>query len=124
MLPENPDLSAQKIVDGIKECLGIEIGALIIDSHGRAWRLGTVGITIGVCNMPALVDLRGTEDIFGYRLRITQVAAADELAAGASILMGQAAERLPVVLVRGFPYQLRPSNLQEVIRPQEQDMFR
>jgi coenzyme F420-0:L-glutamate ligase / coenzyme F420-1:gamma-L-glutamate ligase len=124
LLPKNPDLSAQKIVDGVKDCLGINIGVLIIDSHGRAWRLGTVGITIGVSNAPALVDLRGTEDIYGYHLRITQVAAADELAAGASILMGQAAERLPVVLVRGFPYQLRPSNLQELIRPHEQDMFR
>lgn len=124
LLPEQPDRSAQMVVEGIKSRFGVNVGVLIIDSHGRAWRLGTVGITIGISNVPALVDLRGVEDIFGYHLRITQVAAADELAAAASLIMGQAAERLPVVLVRGFPYKLRESELRELIRPKEQDMFR
>ncbi len=90
----------------------------------RAWRLGTVGVAIGISGMPGLVDLRGTPDLFDYRLRITTVGAADELAAAASLVMGQAAEGTPVVHARGFPYPLRPGSLSELIRPKEQDMFR
>ncbi|MDY6847348.1 MAG: coenzyme F420-0:L-glutamate ligase, partial [Chloroflexota bacterium] len=74
--------------------------------------------------MPALVDLRGESDLFNYRLRVTQVAASDELAAGASLMMGQAQEGTPVVLARGFPYPLRESCLGELIRPKERDLFR
>ena len=86
---------------------GTELGVLIIDSHGRAWRMGTVGVAIGVAGFPALVDLRGRPDLYGYRLRVTQVGMADEMAAAASALMGQADERRPVVHVRGLPYPLR-----------------
>jgi coenzyme F420-0:L-glutamate ligase / coenzyme F420-1:gamma-L-glutamate ligase len=74
--------------------------------------------------MPGLVDLRGRPDLFGYSLRITQVGAADELAAGASLMMGQANEGTPFVHARGFPYPLREATLAELIRPKEQDMFR
>lgn len=97
---------------------------MIIDSHGRAWRLGTVGACIGLSGLPGLVDLRGQPDLFGYQLRITLVGAADELAAAASLLMGQAAEGTPVVHVRGFPYPLREGAFSELIRPKEQDLFR
>jgi coenzyme F420-0:L-glutamate ligase/coenzyme F420-1:gamma-L-glutamate ligase len=97
---------------------------MIIDSHGRAWRQGTVGTAIGLSGMPGLVDLRGTPDLFDYSLRITQVGAADELAAAASLMMGQAAEGTPVVHVRGFPYLLREGSLKELLRPREQDLFR
>jgi len=100
------------------------VGVLIIDSHGRAWRLGIVGVTIGVYNIPAVVDMRGAEDIFGYKLRITQVAVADELAAASSLVMGQAAERIPVVHVRDFPYPLSDGKLSDLIRPEDQDLFR
>lgn len=124
LLPEDADRSAQIIRNGLQELSSKKIGVLIIDSHGRAWREGTVGMTIGVSGMPALVDLRGHEDLFGFKLRITKVAAADELAAAASLMMGQTDEGAPVVHVRGFPYPLRESSLQELIRPQEQDMFR
>lgn len=124
LLPENPDLSAEKTRRGLEKHFGCELGVLIIDSHGRAWRNGTVGVSIGVAGMPALVDLRGNEDLFGFKLKITQVAAADELAAGASLLMGQAKEGTPVVLAHGFPYPLREGNLQELIRPEELDLFR
>jgi coenzyme F420-0:L-glutamate ligase/coenzyme F420-1:gamma-L-glutamate ligase len=74
--------------------------------------------------MPALEDLRGIQDLFGFTLRITQVGVADELAAAASLMMGQAAEGTPVVHVRGFPYPLRDGSLKELIRPREQDLFR
>lgn len=124
LLPENPDLSAQKIREALEEKSNAKIGILIIDSHGRAWRNGIIGTAIGVAGIPALIDLRGKADLFGYKLQITQVASADELASAASLIMGQANEKLPVVHVRGFPYPLRESSIEELIRPKEQDLFR
>jgi coenzyme F420-0:L-glutamate ligase/coenzyme F420-1:gamma-L-glutamate ligase len=124
LLPEDPDHSASQIRERIIEETGIAPGVMIIDSHGRAWRMGTVGVAIGLAGMPGLVDLRGHEDMFGFKLRVTQVAAADELAAAASLVMGQAAERVPAVLVRGFPYPLRDGSLAELLRPRDMDMFR
>jgi coenzyme F420-0:L-glutamate ligase / coenzyme F420-1:gamma-L-glutamate ligase len=124
LLPENPDLSASQIRNELEKAEGVRLGVIIIDSHGRAWRMGIVWATIGLSGIPALVDLRGVPDLFGYQLRITQVAAADELAAGASLLMGQAAEGSPVVHVHGFPYPLREGSLHELIRPQNEDLFR
>lgn len=124
LLPENPDASASCLRQKLEAASGARVGVLVIDSHGRAWRLGTVGVAIGVSGLPALVDLRGEADLFGYRLQITQVGAADELAAAASLVMGQAAEGTPVVHVRGFPYPLREASLAELLRPREQDMFR
>ena len=79
---------------------------------------------IGFSGVPGLLDLRGQPDMFGFRLRITQVGVADELAAAASLMMGQAAEGTPVVHVRGFPYPLREGKLKELLRPKEQDLFR
>ncbi len=124
LLPENPDKTAEKIRKALEERYNCRIGVLIIDSHGRAWRLGTVGVTIGLSGLPALVDLRGKADLFDYRLRVTQVGAADELAAAASLVMGQANEGMPAVLASGFPYPLRESSLQELIRPKDLDLFR
>jgi coenzyme F420-0:L-glutamate ligase/coenzyme F420-1:gamma-L-glutamate ligase len=124
LLPENPDQSARNIREQIKQKTGINIGVMIIDSHGRAWRNGTVGICIGLSGLPALIDERGWKDLFGYTLKITVVGVADELAAAASLVMGQAAEGIPAVHVRGFPYPLGEGSLKELIRPKAQDMFR
>ena len=124
LLPENPDHSADCIRQRLEETSGVRLGVLIIDSHGRAWRMGTVGAAIGVAGLPALLDLRGRPDLFGYQLRITQVGVADELAAAASLVMGQAAEGTPIVHVRGFPYPLREASLGELLRPADQDLFR
>lgn len=124
LLPENPDASAERLRRRLEAASGACLGVIVIDTHGRAWRNGTVGAVIGLSGVPGVVDLRGQKDLFGYTLRVTQVAAADELAAAASLLMGQAAEGTPVVHVRGFPYPLRESSLQELIRPEEQDLFR
>ena len=124
LLPENPDQSAETMRSEIQSRTGKQIGILIIDSHGRAWRNGTVGVAIGIAGMPGLEDLRGKPDLFNFTLRITQVGAADELAAAASLVMGQAAEGTPVVHVRGFPYPLRDGSLKELIRPKDQDLFR
>jgi coenzyme F420-0:L-glutamate ligase/coenzyme F420-1:gamma-L-glutamate ligase len=124
LLPRDPDASARSIRDRLRSASGVEIGVLIIDSHGRAWRLGTVGITIGLAGLPGLVDLRGKPDLFNFHLQITQVGVADELAAAASLVMGQAAEGTPAVHVRGFPYPLRDAQLSELLRPKAEDMFR
>ncbi len=124
LLPKNPDNSAKIIRDYINIKEKVNIGVMIIDSHGRAWRYGTVGTMIGTAGVPALVDLRGKRDLYGYELKITRVAAADELAGAASLIMGQASEKIPVVHVRGFPYPLRDACLNEVIRPEKRDLFR
>ena len=124
LLPENPDQSAAEIRAALESASGKRLGVLIIDSHGRAWRLGTVGVAIGLSGLPGLMDERGWTDLFGYALQITVVGVADELAAAASLMMGQAAEGTPVVHARGFPYPLREGSLKELLRPKEQDMFR
>lgn len=123
-LPENPDKSAGFIRDHLERISSKRIGVLIIDSHGRAWRLGTVGTAIGISGLPGLVDLRGSPDMFGNKLLTTEIGAADELAGGASLVMGQAGERTPVVHVRGFPYNFREAALDELLRPVEMDLFR
>ncbi|HNC88476.1 MAG TPA: coenzyme F420-0:L-glutamate ligase [Anaerolineales bacterium] len=124
LLPEDPDASAKALRDQIRQKTGLNVGVMIIDSHGRAWRNGTVGICIGLSGIPAMIDERGWKDLFGYTLKITVVGVADELAAAASLMMGQASEGIPAVHVRGFPYPLGEGSLKELIRPKEQDMFR
>jgi len=124
LLPEDADQSAASIRTVLERETGVRIGVMIIDSHGRAWRNGVVGVAIGFSGMPGLVDLRGHEDMFGYHLRVTTVAAADELAGSASLVMGQADERVPAVHVRGFPFALREGKFEELRRPIELDLFR
>ena len=124
LLPADPDRSAEQLRHAVQSQTGKRIGVLVIDSHGRAWRNGTVGTAIGIAGLPGLHDLRGQPDLFGYTLQVTQVGVADELAAAASLVMGQAAEMTPIVHARGFPYSLREGKLNELIRPKEQDLFR
>lgn len=124
LLPDNPDKSSKKIRLFLQQEFKKQVGVLIIDSHGRAWRNGTTGFTIGLSGVPGIVDMRGRIDRAGYVLNNTLIAAADELAAGASLIMGQAREGTPVVLVKGFPYDLRDSSMDELIRPAETDLFR
>jgi coenzyme F420-0:L-glutamate ligase / coenzyme F420-1:gamma-L-glutamate ligase len=123
-LPANPDGTCRTLREAFRAATGAEVGVLINDSHGRAWRNGTVGVAIGVAGFPALLDMRGHSDMFDYTLQVTQIGLADELAAAASLLMGQAAERRPVIHIRGVPYPFREGNLQELIRPREMDLFR
>jgi coenzyme F420-0:L-glutamate ligase/coenzyme F420-1:gamma-L-glutamate ligase len=124
LLPEDPDASAEALRSRLERDSGVQLGVLIIDSHGRAWRQGTVGVAIGIAGFPALVDMRGEQDLLGELLRVTVIGLADEIAAAASAVMGQAAEGLPVVHVRGLPYVLREGTLSEVLRPEERDLFR
>jgi len=124
LLPEDPNRSAQRLREKVQQATGCKLGVMIIDSHGRAWQNGTVGVTIGLAGLPGIMDMRGQPDLFGYQLRVTQIAAADELAAGASLVMGQAAEGTPVIHVRGFPYPLREGSGRELIRDKQMDLFR
>jgi len=124
LLPEDPDASSNLIRQKLEDRSGVTLGVMIIDSHGRAWRQGVVGVAIGISGLPGVVDMRGKSDLFGYNLRITTIGVADELAAAASLVMGQADEGTPIVHVRGFPYKLRDGNLKELLRPKEQDLFR
>jgi len=124
LLPKDPNLSANRIQKSIEKQIGKKIGVLIIDSHGRAWREGVVGISIGISGMPAIIDLRGKKDRNEYELKVTQIAVADELAAAASLLMGQASEGRPIVIVKGFPYNLKEAVFSELIRKESEDLFR
>jgi coenzyme F420-0:L-glutamate ligase/coenzyme F420-1:gamma-L-glutamate ligase len=124
LLPEDPDRSAAELRQRLEAVSGARIGLIIADSHGRAFRMGTVGVAIGASGVAGLLDLRGRPDLFGYLLQVTQVGLADEIAAAASLLMGQADEARPAVLIRGVPYPLREGNAQELVRPREMDLFR
>jgi coenzyme F420-0:L-glutamate ligase / coenzyme F420-1:gamma-L-glutamate ligase len=124
LLPENPDASAARLRQHLRAQTHVDVAVIINDSFGRAWRLGTIGTAIGVSGLPALLDLRGRADRTGRRLQVTEVGVADEVAAAASLLMGQAAEGQPIVHVRGFPYPRRDGNAAELVRPREDDLFR
>ena len=124
LLPLEPDRSAAELRDVLQARLGVQIGVVITDSHGRPFRLGTVGVAIGVAGIPALWDRRGAPDLYGYALQHTDIGVADEIAAAAGLLMGQAAEGLPVVLVRGLHLPMTGGNAADLVRPKEMDLYR
>jgi coenzyme F420-0:L-glutamate ligase / coenzyme F420-1:gamma-L-glutamate ligase len=123
LLPRDPDRSCAELRRAISAA-GVDVAVVIIDSIGRAWRNGTVGTAIGVSGLPGLLDLRGTPDLFGRALETTEVGFADEVAAAASLVMGQAGEGRPVVLARGLGYGRRDGTAQELVRAREKDLFR
>jgi coenzyme F420-0:L-glutamate ligase/coenzyme F420-1:gamma-L-glutamate ligase len=124
LLPRDPDASAKAIQDHVRDCFHSQIGVIIVDSIGRAWRKGVVGHAIGVAGIHALLDLRGRPDRHGRDLRVTEVAIADEIAAAGSMLMGQADEGKPVVLVRGFHNIQGISSARALLRSHDLDLFR
>ena len=124
LLPQDCNRSCRDIRARLAARTGIEPGVLIIDSLGRAWRNGTVGVALGAAGLPALLDLRGQPDLFGRALRSTQVGIADEIAAAASLLMGQADEGTPIVLLRGLDLPSTDGSTDELIRPRALDLFR
>jgi coenzyme F420-0:L-glutamate ligase/coenzyme F420-1:gamma-L-glutamate ligase len=124
LLPRDPDRSAEMLRKRSSERYGCEIAVIINDSFGRAWRRGTVGVALGAAGIPALIDLRGRPDLFGRKLQVTQVGFADEIAAAASLIMGQTAEGLPVVLVRGLAWHEPSSLARSLIRDESEDLFR
>jgi coenzyme F420-0:L-glutamate ligase/coenzyme F420-1:gamma-L-glutamate ligase len=124
LLPADPDKSANALRRELEARSGLRLAVVINDSLGRAWRRGTVGTALGSSGLPALLDLRGTPDRQGRQLRSTEVGVADEVAATASLLMGQASEGRPVVVLRGFPYPLVEDNAGALIRDKSMDLFR
>ena len=123
LLPEDPDASAARLRDRLGMLTGCEPGVVISDSFGRPWRVGTVGVAIGCAGFPATLDLRGQLDLFGRPLRVSVVGHADEIASAASVLMGQASEARPVILVRGLCLRAPHQTAAALIRPQQQDLF-
>lgn len=124
LLPRDPDGSARRLSDALAERTGARVAVVINDSHGRAWRNGTVGVAIGSFGVEPLTDLRGQPDLFGRALQVTTVGQADEIAAAGSLIMGQAAEATPVVLIRGLSFRASEDTAAVLVRPKEQDLFR
>ena len=124
LLPEDPDGSARALREQLAEAFGTDIAVIICDSFGRPWRKGTVGVALGAAGLPALIDLRGQPDLFGRELLVTETGFADEIAAAAGLVMGQADEAVPMVLVRGLRWSAPEVAAAALIRPAEHDLFR
>lgn len=124
LLPEDPDASAAAIRKRLNELCGFDVGVIIADSIGRAWRLGTIGTALGASGVRCLADLRGQRDLYGRLLKTTETGSADEIAAAASLLMGQGDEGFPVVIVRGLEHAIGRGQAGDLVRPLASDLFR
>ncbi|MGZ5872946.1 MAG: coenzyme F420-0:L-glutamate ligase [Bradyrhizobium sp.] len=124
LLPRDPDRSAAALKVRLDAAFAADVGVIINDSFGRPWRNGVVGVALGVAGLPSLLDMIGAPDLFGRPMQVTEIAVADEIAAGASLLMGQAAEGLPVVVVRGLTFDAAARPASALVRPRERDIFR
>jgi len=123
LLPEDPDASATKIRDGLRALAGVDLAVVVTDTFGRPWREGLINVAIGVAGLRPLRSFLGMRDPQGYPLQATVQAVADELAAAADLLFGKL-DRVPVAIVRGFPYEAGEGSIQELIRPPDRDLFR
>ena len=123
LLPVDPDKSARMIRRRIKELTGTNVGVIVSDTFGRAWRNGQVNVAIGLAGLSPIVDYRGTQDMFGNQLSVTQIAIADELASAAELVMRKS-ERIPVAIIRGVEYVKDDGSIKPLIRPKEEDLFR
>lgn len=124
LLPRDPDATCQRLREEFKQRFGVDMAVIINDSIGRAWRRGSVGLAIGAAGLPSLLDLKGRPDLFNRPLEISEEAIADELAAAASLMQGQANEGRPVVLIRGYAADGEHRPAGALVRPKEQDLFR
>lgn len=125
LLPADADASAAALRSSIRALTGASVAILISDSHGRPWKIGTVGICIGCAGLPALWDQRGLTDLFGYELRASEECIADELCAAASLVMGQSSEGRPAAIIRGYnPPDLPAAPARSIQRAPERDLFR
>ncbi len=124
-LPEDADRSARQLRQRLREMTSCEVSVIIDDTHGRAWRNGAIGVAIGVAGLPAVEDLRGRADLFGYHLQVTTIGLADQIASAASLLQGQADEGRPIVHGRGIAFARdESSSARDIARLKEQDLFR
>jgi coenzyme F420-0:L-glutamate ligase / coenzyme F420-1:gamma-L-glutamate ligase len=124
LLPHDPDRSAAALLERLEQRFRVPMGVIITDSFGRPWRRGTVGIALGAAGFPAIRDLRGQLDLFGRALRVTETGFADEVAAAASLLMGQSDEGQPAILVRGLQWSEAALPAASLVRLPDEDLFR
>ena len=124
LLPQDPDVSSASLKETLDGRFDTQIGVVINDSVGRPWRIGTVGLALGVAGLPAVLDLRGEDDLFGRTLEVTQTGFADVVASAATLVMGEGAEGLPVVVVRGLEWSEPPTDVTPLIREPDADLFR
>lgn len=122
-LPEDPDRSAVRLQKALSDRSGTAVGVILSDSLGRPFRLGSVGAAIGLAGVPAVWDQRGSTDLFGMRLEHTMTAFADQIAAAADLVAGQAGERRGVVHVRGLRFAPKDHTARELVRPPELDLY-
>jgi coenzyme F420-0:L-glutamate ligase/coenzyme F420-1:gamma-L-glutamate ligase len=123
LMPVDPDRSARQLHECLSSAFRMHLPVVIVDSHGRPHRLGTVGVAVGVAGMPGVEDWRGRPDLFGYALQHTDIGLADMVASAATLLLGQAAEGVPAVLVRGVLYTQRDGSAAEIIRPAALNLY-
>jgi coenzyme F420-0:L-glutamate ligase / coenzyme F420-1:gamma-L-glutamate ligase len=124
LLPRDPDGSAEALRHSLLHTTGKRIAVIVSDSFGRPFRRGTVGVALGAAGLPAVIDWRGHPDLFGRRLEVTETGFADEIAAAASLVMGQADEAMPIALVRGLEWSAPEAPAADLVRPPEHDLFR
>jgi coenzyme F420-0:L-glutamate ligase/coenzyme F420-1:gamma-L-glutamate ligase len=124
LLPVDPDGSAEALRAKLSVHFGVALAVIVTDSFGRPFRRGTSGVAIGAAGLPALLDLRGNPDLFGRILQVSISGFADEIAAAASLVMGQGNEAQPVVLVRGLSWSAAANPAANLVRPASEDMFR
>ena len=124
LLPVDADASAAALRAALRSRLGVDLGIIISDSFGRPWRNGVVNVALGAAGLPSLVDRRGEPDRCGRGMEVTQVALADALAAAAGLVMGEGAEGVPAVLVKGFDWSAPECAASALIRPLAEDLFR
>ena len=122
LLPEDPDASAVRLQERLRELTGVQIGVIVSDSFGRPWRQGTTDVAIGLAGIRPLLDLKGERDASGYELHATVIAVADELAAAAELVLGKAAG-IPAAVIRGVEASGEGS-ARDLVMPSERDLFR
>ncbi len=123
LLPKDPDRSARRIRAQIKEKTGKDVAVIVSDTFGRPWRIGQTNVAIGLSGMRPWIDYRGRKDMFGYKLSVTMMAVADELASAAELVMNKS-DGIPVAIIRGYPYPRTRGSARQLVRPARQDLFR
>ena len=124
LLPLDPDASAAALRAALEAASGCQLGVIVTDSHNRPWRLGTIGAAIGAAGVQVLEDHRGGHDIYGRELKVTLINRADQMAAAATLVMGETTERIPAAIIRGFPPDQHTGRAADIPRPLEEDLFR
>ena len=124
LLPENPDASARALRAYVKEAAGVSVAVIITDTFGRAFRMGQTNVAIGVAGLEPIKSYIGSKDMFGRKLKVTEIAVADEIASASELVMGKA-EGIPIAIVRGYRYAAKErASGHSLLRPENEDLFR